>query len=313
MIDRTKGVLAMAAASTIWGLSPLYYKLIAEVPPLEVLSHRTLWSLLFFALVLALQGRLAEVPKLLRGYQLLVVGFAAVMISANWFMFILAVQTGHAVQASLGYYIFPLFAVVTGFLVFGERLSLAQGIAVGLAALAVVVLTLGLGVAPWLSLMLAATFAIYGLIKKRIDAGPVVSVAAEVLLLSPFALVWLAVVHSGMVVEIAGRSGGWFGRDWQISLLLAFSGVLTGGPLVLFSYASRRISMASLGLTQYLNPTLQFLCATLVFKEPFTHWHLVAFGLIWTALAIYSIEALRQDRAARRALANVGTSGTVVM
>ncbi|MDZ4095446.1 MAG: EamA family transporter RarD [Paracoccaceae bacterium] len=309
MGDQQKGVLAMACACTVWGLSPLYYKLLAHVPPLEVLSHRTLWSALFFGLVLTGQGRLHLLPHLLRGRGLPIVAFAAVMISANWFLFIWSVQIGHTVEASLGYYIFPLVAVLIGVLVFGERLSRGQGLAVGLAVLAVLVLTVGLGVAPWIALALATTFGLYGLIKKRLAAGPVVSVTAEVLVLSPLAIGWLWGVQSGAWDEF-GRPGGFFGQDAATSGLLAFSGVLTAGPLILFSYASRRVTMATLGLVQYLNPTLQFLCATLVFAEPFTRWHAVAFLLIWLALALYSWETLRQDRAARSRVASVATSGT---
>ncbi|MFC2967809.1 EamA family transporter RarD [Acidimangrovimonas pyrenivorans] len=310
MTEARKGILAMVGACTIWGLSPLYYKLLVAVPPGEVLSHRTLWSLAFFGIVLALQGRLAQVPRLLSGRRALIVVLAAVAISANWFMFILSIQIDRAVEASLGYYIFPLVAVMLGVIAFGERLRPAQGMAVALAATAVALLTWGLGVTPWISLFLAGTFGIYGLMKKRLDAGPVVSVTAEVLVLSPLATLWLAGIHDGLWSE--GRPGGFFGHDLHLSLLLAFSGVLTGGPLILFSYAARRVNMTTVGLIQYLNPTLQFLCATLVFREPFTPWHLGAFALIWTALAIYSAEALRQDRAARRAAASAATSGISV-
>ncbi|MDP4032621.1 MAG: EamA family transporter RarD [Pseudorhodobacter sp.] len=311
MHEREKGVLAMAAACMVWGLSPLYYKLLADVPPLEVLSHRTLWSLLFFGLVLAGQGRLRQVSALLRGRGLPVVAFAAVMISTNWFLFIFSVQTGHTVEASLGYYIFPLVAVLIGMVVFGERLSRGQTIAVALAGLAVATLTAGLGVAPWIALALALSFGLYGLIKKRISAGPVVSVTAEVLVLSPLALVWLGGLHTGAWVEFS-RPGAWFGQSLGTSGLLALSGVLTAGPLILFSYATRRVTMATLGLVQYLNPTLQFLCATLVFAEPFSRWHGMAFGLIWAALALYSCESLRQDRAARSRSTSAATSATGV-
>lgn len=307
MTEARKGILAIVAACTIWGLSPLYYKLLDAVPPLEVLSHRTLWSLAFFGVVLAVQGRLHEIPRLLRGWRALIVIFAALMISLNWFTFILSIQIGHAVEASLGYYIFPLVAVTIGVVAFGERLSLGQGVAVALAVAAVLLLTWGLGVAPWISLLIAGSFGLYGLVKKRLDAGPVVTVTAEVLVLSPLALLWLYGTYAGLWTE--GRPGGFFGHDLRLSLLLAFSGILTGGPLILFSYAARRVNMATVGLIQYLNPTLQFLCATVIFREPFTRWHVAAFGLIWTAVIIYSAAAFRQDRAARRATARASTSG----
>lgn len=298
MSETTKGVGAMALACVIWGLSALYYKQIAHVPPLEVLCHRTLWSLAFFSLVLALQGRFGELPRMLRSRALMGRGvLAALLISVNWFLFIYSIQIGRAVEASLGYYIFPLVAVMLGRLVLAECLSRLQWLAVAMAALAVGLLTWGLGVAPWISLILAVTFGFYGLIKKGLAAGPVVSVTAEVVLLAPLALLWLWGVHALGWNGLTGRNLGAFGASWHDSLLLAGSGVLTGGPLVLLSYASRRVSMATMGVVQYLNPTLQFLVAALIFAEPITGWHAIAFPVIWAALALYSFSALRQDRA----------------
>ncbi|WP_212526098.1 EamA family transporter RarD [Actibacterium sp. MT2.3-13A] len=311
MSEARKGILAMMGACCIWGLSGLYYKLLAHVPPLEVLSHRTLWSLVFFGIVLAAQGRLGEIARLLRAPRVLALVFlAAVMISTNWFLFIYSVLVGSAMEASLGYYIFPLVAVTLGFVMLGERLSAGKWAAVGLAALAVGVLTWGLGVAPWISLALAFTFGCYGLLKRGAPAGPLVSVTTEVLLLSPLALFWLWGVHVQGWEGLVGRNLGTFGHDARDSLILAASGVLTGGPLILFSYASKRVSFATVGLVQYLNPTLQFLVATLAFAEPMTRWHGIAFPLIWIALAIYSWESLRQDRAARRAAVSAGMSAT---
>lgn len=281
MRESAKGIAAMVVACTIWGLSPLYYKALAHVPAAEVLAHRTLWSALFFLALLGVQRRLPELraarPVLGR------IALAALAISVNWFLFIFSVQSGRGLEASLGYYIFPLVAVLTGVVVFRESLSRAQIAAVALAAGAVVVLTLGLGAAPLIALSLAVTFAIYGGLKKGLSLRPAVSVLAEVLLLAPLALAWL--------VQIGAE--GWFTRDLPSALGLAGSGILTGGPLMLFSYAARRVRMASLGLVQYLNPTLQFLCAALVFGEPVTRWHLIAFALIWTALAIYSAAAFK--------------------
>ncbi|MEX5726774.1 chloramphenicol-sensitive protein RarD [Rhodovulum iodosum] len=311
MDEAKKGVLAMVAACCIWGLSSLYYKLLSHVPPLEVLSHRTLWSLVFFSAVLLVQGRLGLVGALFsRPRALGLVAMAALFISTNWFFFIYSIQIGRAVEASLGYYIFPLVAVMLGFVFLGERHSAAKWVAVVLAALAVAGLTWGLGAAPWVSLVLAATFGLYGLIKRGVDAGPVVSVTTEVLLLAPLALIWLWGVHVQGWTGLTGRSLGAFGADWGDSLLLMASGPLTATPLILFSFASKRVSFATVGLVQYLNPTLQFLVATLAFREPFTPWHAMAFGLIWTALLLYSGESLRQDRAARRASVSSVTEAT---
>ena len=306
MRETTKGILALIAACTVWGLSPIYYKALAGVPPLEVLSHRTLWSMVVFGAVLAVQGRLADVGRVLRGRQAGIVLLGAVMISVNWFVFIRSIQLGHGVEASLGYYIFPLVAVGIGVVAFGERVSVWQGAAVALAGAAVLLLTIGLGVAPWVALILAGTFGVYGMVKKRLTVGAVVSVTAEVVILAPLAVGWLLWLH------ISG-AGGQFGGDLRISGLLAFAGVLTAVPLMLFSYASRRVSMATFGLTQYLNPTLQFLVAVLVFREAFTGWHVAAFAMIWAAVGLYSVGVWRQEKPDASTAVNAGTSSITVV
>ncbi|MEX0317282.1 MAG: EamA family transporter RarD [Ruegeria sp.] len=292
MSDTVKGILAMVAACVIWGLSPLFYKLIAHVPPPEVLAHRTVWSVVFFAGVLAVQGRLGALRAAFVGRrQVGLIAVAAVMISINWFSFILSIQIGRATEASLGYYIFPLIAVVTGWFWFSERLGRAQWLAVALAALAVCVLTYGLGAAPWIALIVSTTFTLYGALKKGLPLGPVVSVTAEILILMPLWLVVLAWYH--------GTGQGAFGAQTQTSLLLILSGPMTAMPLILFSFAARRVALSTVGLLQYINPTLQFFCAVVIFGEPFTPWHAAAFSMIWVALAVFSVAALRQDRAAR--------------
>jgi chloramphenicol-sensitive protein RarD len=294
MTEGQKGVAAIAGASAIWGLSSIYYKAFAVVPPLEMLSHRTVWTVAFFAVVLAVQGRALEVLDLLgqpRAWRILVV--SAVMIALNWLVFIQAVQIGQALEASLGYYVFPLFAVALGYLVLGERFTRLQAAAIGLAALAVVALGVGLGAAPWTALILAASFSAYGLIKGQVRLGPVIGVFFETLLLAPLALVWLWGMHAGAWTDLGGREGGLFGRDLWTSAWLVFAGPLTGMPLMMFSYAARRIPYATLGLVQYLNPTLQFVVAVALFGEPFTPWHAIAFPLIWCALALYSWESWR--------------------
>lgn len=289
MSEAAKGVIAMIAACTIWGLSGAFYKLLAHVPPIEVLSHRVLWSFVFFAGVLVAQGRLGALRAALASRRnAAVLAVATAMISLNWFLFITSVQIGRATEASLGYYIFPLLSVLLGWFAFGERLRPAQGAAIALAAAAVAVLTAGLGVAPWISLVLGASFAVYGAVKKRLDLGPVVSVTAEVLMLAPVALV---------VILAAGGAG--FGAGVRDSLLLVLAGPLTGLPLILFSYAARRVALGTVGVLQYLNPTLQFCVAVWLFGEPFTPWHAAAFALIWTAVAIFSYAAL-QGRPRRR-------------
>jgi chloramphenicol-sensitive protein RarD len=282
--EERKGVLAIAAAATIWGLSSIYYKALSAVPPLEVLCHRTIWSVVFFLAVLAAQGGVGEALRAARERRVRApLAASAVTIAANWLLFIAAVQQGRALEASLGYYIFPLLAVALGFLVLGERFTALQSAAIGLAAVAVVVLAVGTGAAPWTALAIAGTFGLYGLVKKKVPLGPTVSVFAETLLLLPLAVGWLA-----------GQGGGAFGQDWGTSAMLAFSGPLTGGPLMLFAYAARRIPYATLGLVQYWNPTLQFAVAVALFGEPFSAWHAAAFALIWSGLALYSWESWRR-------------------
>lgn len=302
MRETQKGVLAMIAACTVWGLSGIYYKALSHIPPEQVLSHRAVWSFFFFALVLMLQGRLRELAAAFaeRRNALLLV-CATAMISLNWFIFIFSVQSGYATEASLGYYVFPLLSVLLGRLLFGERLAAAQLVAVALAGLAVALLSFGLGAAPWIPLALAVSFSLYGVAKKQLPLGPVVSVTAEVLLLLPLALplIWLT-------------GGGGFLGGARDAAMLAFSGLLTGLPLILFGYAARRVQLGTVGVLQYLNPTLQFLVAVLIFAEPFSLWHAAAFVLIWSAVAVFSMSALRQERASRRAaMAATGVSAQI--
>ncbi len=284
------GILAMIAACAIWGLSAIYYKFLADVPPPEVLAHRTLWSAVFFVAILWSRGRLGALSELRRPRLAALIAGAAVVIGLNWLIFISAVHTGHVVQSSLGYYIFPLVSVGFGALLYGERPSRGQKVAIALAGVAVAVLILGIGVWPWISLALAVTFGLYGAAKKAIALGAMTSVTAEVLILSPVAIAWLWLAVPG----VGAFHGG-------TALLLVLTGPLTGVPLMLFSMASRRLSMASVGLIGYLNPTLQFLCATIFFGEAFTPWHAIAFALTWTALALFSGEALARRSVRRKA------------
>ncbi|MFH5775759.1 EamA family transporter RarD [Paracoccus broussonetiae] len=299
MSEQAKGLIAMVGVCLIWGLSPLFYHTLAAVPVAEVLAHRTLWSLVLFLGILGYQGRLSEFRAALTGPYFWRLVFAAVTISANWGLFIWAVQAGHVVQSSLGYYIFPLVAVVMGIVLFKERLTVTQGVAVALAALAVLILTWGLGVAPWISIGLAISFGLYGVAKKALPMGPVLSVACEVAILTPLAALWLILQATGLMPAALLQPVS-FGTHLGETLLLVFSGVVTAVPLILFSYATRRIGMATVGLMQYLNPTLQFFCAVAIFGETFTGWHMIAFTMIWTALAIYSASALGLVPAALR-------------
>lgn len=285
-----KGVLAMVVACLVWGLSPLYYKMLVSVPPIELLSHRTLWSMVLFALILFMQGRLRGALGVLGNKNIMATLFiAALMIAFNWFVFIYSIQINRATETSLGYFIFPLVSVIFGVVLFREKLSRAQISAVLLAAFSVLILTYGLGQVPWIALSVSISFGIYGVIKKSLSIPAIVTVTLEVLLLSPIALMILYFYH-------ASGSGGQFGQSASISLLLILSGPMTATPLILFSYATRRVALATVGILQYINPSLQFLCATVLFLEPLSIWHAVAFPLIWFALALYTWASFQTAR-----------------
>ena len=302
----------MAAASTIWGLSPLFYKPLGHVPPGEVMSHRVVWSFVIFALVLAVQGRFRLVFASLTG-SLKKFGLAAVaalMIATNWFFWIYAVLTERTTDASLGYFIFPLVAVLIGAAVFREQFTPTQKAAVAIAAAGVLALTFGRGTAPWISIILALSFAVYGYLKKNSSESPLGSVANEALIILPFALGWLVGVHVFGLAGIGGQTGGYFGERMFETFMFAFSGVITASPLLLMAYASQRILYAEVGLVQYLNPTLQLLAAILVFGEPFTIWHGMAFAAIWVALLLFSASTLGYARFFRRPSISADTEST---
>lgn len=310
MDETGKGILALLGACLIWGLAPIYFRALGDIPASEIMAHRVFWSFVLFGAVLAIQRRWGELRRLMGSRRgLALTALAAALVSFNWYVFIWAIGQGRALEASLGYYIFPLMAVLAGSLGFGERLDRASWCAVGLAMLAVLVLGFGLGALPWISLALAGSFAVYGILKKLLAVGPVVSVTGEVLLIAPVALVWI------LGAETRGWDGaqGAFTSDPVTALLLIFAGPLTAGPLILFSYAARRVTYGTLGVIQYLNPSMQFAVAVLLFGEPLSRWHAIALPLIWLALAIYSAAALARDRAARNAARVAGTSGRAVM
>lgn len=292
MTESAKGVIAMIMACTLWGISGLFYNFLTHIPAVEVMAHRTVWAVVFFLLLLTVQGRLSAPFRAFADRRsFAIIAVAMFLVGINWFGFVFAIQQGKALEASLGYFIYPLVAVALGIVVFAERVGRAQGLAIALVAAAVLLLSTGLGVTPWLALLLAVSFGLYGMVKKKLSIGPVVSVTAEAILLSPFALALLAWQH--------GHGAGAFGANLQDSVMLALSGPITALPLMFFSYAAQRIGMMTVGLLSYLNPTLQFLVATLILKEPFGLWHAIAFAMIWTALAIYSAASWRQSKAAR--------------
>lgn len=278
----------MVAACTLWGLSPLYFSELAHVPALELLAHRIVWSVAIFGAIALTLGRLGDVRRLLGGPAFPRVLLAGALITLNWLIFILAVQAGEVRQSSLAYFIFPLLMAAVGTLVFGERLGRLRAGALALGALAVLLLVWHEGRLPWIALTLAACFGAYGLVKKSLAAPADASVTAEALCALPLALVWLALVQAGLVGALPA-----FGAGGLTTALLIGSGLLTAGPLMLFTHAARRLSLVTVGLTQYLNPLLQFLVAVVLLREPFGPAQAAAFALIWLALALNGLAALR--------------------
>ena len=281
------GVVQAAAAFVLWGLYPLFFLWLAAVPPLDVVLHRSLWSLAFLVVVLSARRQWQWlVPLLRQPRQLLVYATSALLIAANWLLYVHAVQSGQVLQASLGYFVNPLVNVSLGVLVLQERLRRTQWAAVALAALGVAWLTWTAGTAPWLALSLALLFGAYALVRKTAQLGALEGLAAETLLLMPIVvpvLLWRSWPDGGAFLH----------NGTLISVLLLLSGPLTALPLWLFAAAARRLPLASIGLMQYISPTLQFVLAVWVFHESFDSTRLLGFAAIWFALVLYSVDAWR--------------------
>lgn len=286
MSDERRGLLYGVLAFGLWGLFPLYWPLLEPANAAEILAHRVLWSLLVMAgLVVALRRGAALRALWTKPRMRYTMIGAGITIGFNWFTYIWGVNSGHVVETSLGYYINPLVTVLLAVAVLGERLRRWQWGALGIGALAVVVLSFQLGRPPWISLVLAFSFGTYGLLKKQAAPGPVEGLTYEALVLSPVALgyvVWLS---------YAGKASAWSQGPDHVALL-ATTGLVTALPLLCFAGAANRIPLATLGLLQYIAPTVQFLLGILVFHEPMTALRWVGFGLVWLALAVLTVDSL---------------------
>jgi len=281
------GLAAALAAYIAWGCFPLYFKSIRTVPPLQILSHRVVWSLLFLAVLVSWKRRWAE----LRGASAMLPTYllTTLLISANWLIFIWAVNGGRVLEASLGYFVNPLVNVLLGVLFLRERLSRKQGAAVALAGLGVLALVVRLGVFPWVSLALALTFGFYGLVRKKARIDAVVGLLVETALLAPVAVAFL------LLVEAQGQ-GAFVHQGLPTTLLLASAGVVTAVPLIWFATGMKALRLSTMGVIQFITPTAQFLQAVVLFREPFTMSHAIAFGCIWASLALYTFDAVRTRR-----------------
>lgn len=284
---RTGLILGIGAYVT-WGLLPLYLKLLAGVPAFQVVAHRILWSVALLLLVVLAMRRGAAIRAAARGRTLLLLCGSAGLIAVNWLVYIWAVQHAHVLEASLGYFINPLVNVALGVAVLGERVRRGQAVAIGIAAVGVLLLAVSGGGALWISLTLAVTFGVYGLLRKVAAIDALGGLTVETLLLSPFAAIFIA------QAQMAGT--GAFGQSMRLDVLLVLAGAVTTAPLLMFAAAARRMRYATLGLLQYLAPTLQFLQAVLLFGETLKPVHIVTFTLIWAGCALYAYDSVRGSR-----------------
>ncbi|MGW8389761.1 EamA family transporter RarD [Pseudoduganella sp. HUAS MS19] len=287
------GMLYAAGAFLSWGLFPLYFHAIKNVPASEILAHRMAWSLLFLMLVLLVRRQWKWLPQVLRQPRVVASFVAsAFLLSANWFVYIWAVNNGHVVDASLGYFINPLVNVLLGMLVLKEKLRRGQWIAIGVAATGVAWLTWQAGQVPYIALVLALSFGAYGLLRKTAALAALEGLSFETLILFPLAVAYLGwLVYNGQSVFLNAESDS---TRW----LLAAAGPTTAIPLLLFAAGARRIPMSVLGMLQYMSPSLQMLLGVWVFHEAFSSTRLVGFLLIWSALAIYMLEGWLTSRKA---------------
>lgn len=285
-----RGILYAALAYTCWGLFPIYFHLLAGIPALEVVMHRTVWSLVFLLAILLVHKHWAWLPALLHKPRVLgAFALSALLLSANWLMYVWSVQNGHVVDASLGYFILPLVNVAMGYVLLRERPRPWQWVAVALAAAGVLWLTVQAGHLPWIALFLAFTFGFYGLLRKVATLGALEGLALETMILAPLAMAamgWWASQGQGALVQ----------GDMRMLGLLLLAGPLTAIPLLLFAAGARRVPLTTMGILQYISPSLQFALGVWMFAEPFEHARFAGFALIWAALLVYSVEGWLRSR-----------------
>jgi chloramphenicol-sensitive protein RarD len=288
------GPLAGLFAFTIWGIFGLYFKMVSFAVPLEILSHRIIWSaVLTFGMIFAL-GRRKQLWVLISSARTLGLLFlSSLLVAGNWVIYIWAVNTGNALEASLGYYIMPLIMLILARIFFAEKLNRIQILSVVICALGVLNLLVSYGHLPWIALSLSCLFGFYGVIRKFVPADPVAGLFVECALITPLAVIYMIWLHAQGDMAF-GNTG--FTND----LLFIGLGVCTTIPLILFAYAARNMKFSVLGLMQYLNPTLQFFVAVLVFGETFTSVHMVTYGLVWFGLGVFTWDNLRNVRKNRR-------------
>ncbi|MEI8346509.1 MAG: EamA family transporter RarD [Pseudomonadota bacterium] len=278
------GIAMLISAFLIWGATPIYFKAVKEVSPLEILAHRIVWSFFFLMLVVLIKKQFANLKKILSSKRnLIILLCSTTLVSTNWLVYIWAVLNNHIMDASLGYFILPIFNVFLGMVFLQERLNFNQKICLFITILGVLVQLTLVGSFPWLSLCLALTFGLYSLIRKKIAVDAVVGLTIEIILLLPLALLYLG--------YLLGNHQMLFATDGKLSLLLIFSAMITAVPLLLFVGGTRRLPLSLVGFFQYISPTCQFLLAVLLYKEPLSAVKLISYMLIWAALGIYMLDS----------------------
>lgn len=281
-----KGILLAIGAYGLWGVLPIYWKTIDIVPAPQILSHRIIWSFLFLVIILLVRNDLEAFRLAIKSKKTVAIFFfASILIGVNWLTYIWGVNAGYIVETSLGYFINPLVSVVFGVFFLKEKLRLFQWVPIMLATLGVLYLTLSYGALPWIALLLAGTFGLYGLIKKTAPLNSLHGLSLETGILFLPALFFLIRAET-QGTGIIGHS------SWMVTFLLIFTGVVTALPLLFFASAARRINLSTLGILQYIAPTMQFLIGILIYGESFTRSRLVGFSIIWTALLVYSLESI---------------------
>ncbi|MEM9573548.1 MAG: EamA family transporter RarD [Pseudomonadota bacterium] len=287
------GFFCCLGCYTIWGCLPLYFRALDHIHPEEMLAHRIIWSVPTGLILIIIARNWQQLRVALTRKHVLWLSVSALLIGLNWLVYIWAVAEERVMEASLGYYINPLINVLIGAVFFSETLRRAQWLSVALATIGVAIMTWALGYLPWVALVLCLTFAFYSVIRKQVQVDSRAGFVVEAAMLAPLALIWL----SWFVGQPDGR---WIGEGgWDVPMLLA-AGPITAVPLILFAIAAKRLRLSTIGMMQYLGPTLQFLISVLVFREAFGLAHAIAFGFIWTALIVFTIDSLMGEAKARR-------------
>lgn len=287
------GVFFAIAAYSMWGFAPMYFKLVEEIPAAEILAHRIVWSVLVLVVLVLAVGNIDKVRDVLRNKRVLqVLLVSGLLLAGNWWLFIWAVNNDHILDASLGYYINPLLNIFLGRLFLGERLRRLQQFAVFLAVIGVSILIISYGQVPWIALVLAGSFGVYGLLRKQVAVDSLPGLFIESCMMLPFAIFYL--------IFYASEASNLLNNEWSLNLILVCAGIVTTAPLLCFTAAAKRIMYSTLGFFQYIGPSIMFVLAVFLYAEPLSEARLITFAFVWVALAIFSLDSFRAYRTNKR-------------